>query len=113
MDREAVIVGIEPDRQLPGKTYRLCDISKNGFKLETDHCLMIGEHFAFSFRLPDGSESCRLCGRVVWLERLATRPESYQMGLVFPQPLDKLPEVFSVPLTDKERARLDFSNSQK
>jgi hypothetical protein len=105
-ERELVLVDIKPKGQLPGKKYRIRDISKSGFKLETDQFMAEGEHYDFSFGLPDGKSSCRLCGKVIWVEKISTTPESYCIGLAFPTNLDKLPELFSLPLTDQEKSRL-------
>ena len=105
-ERELVIVAIEPKGQLPGKKYRLRDISKSGFKLETDQFMAEGERFDFSFSLPDGKDSCRLCGKVIWVDKISSIPESYCIGFAFPTSLDKLPELFSLPITDQEKASL-------
>ena len=105
-EREPVIVEIEPKGQLPGKKYRLRDISKGGFKLETDQLMAEGELFDFSFSLPDGKASFRLCGKVIWVDKLSSIPESYCIGFAFPTNLDNLPELFSLPLSDQEKARL-------
>jgi hypothetical protein len=106
LEREVIIVAIEPKGQLPGKKYRLRDISKSGFKLETDQCMAEGELFDFSFSLPDGKKSCRLYGEVIWVEKISSSPENYCIGFAFPTTLDKLPELFSLPLTDQEKSRL-------
>jgi hypothetical protein len=105
-ERELVIVEIEPKGQLPGKKYRLRDISKSGFKLETNQFMAEGDRFDFSFSLPDGKSICRLCGEVMWVDKISSIPESYLIGLAFPTSLDNLPELFSMPLTDQEMARL-------
>ncbi len=105
-EREPVIVEIEPKGQLPGKKYQLRDISKSGFKLETDQFMAEGELFDFSFSLPDGKAICSLCGRVIWVDKISSIPESYYIGLAFPTILDKLPEFFPLPLTDEEKSRL-------
>jgi Tfp pilus assembly protein PilZ len=106
-EREPVIVEIEPKGKLPGKLYRLRDISKGGFKLETDQLMAIGEHFDFSFSLQDGKNSLRLGGKVVWVQKISSIPESYYIGFAFQTTLDKLPpELFSLPLTDQEEAIL-------
>jgi PilZ domain len=106
-EREPVIVEIEPIGQLPGKKYRLRDISKSGFKLETDQCMSEGERFDFSFSLPDGKASYRLCGKVIRVNKISSTPESYYIGFAFQTPLDKLPpELFSLPLTNPEETIL-------
>ena len=96
----------EPHGQLSGKKYRLRDISKIGFKLETDQFLAEGEDFDFSFKLPGSKFSCKLCGKVVWVDKISSTPESYCIGFAFPTSLDKLPELFSLPLSDQEVAEL-------
>jgi PilZ domain len=104
-EREQVIVEIEPLGQFSGKKYQLRDISKSGFKLETDQLMSAGERFDFSFKLPDGKAICRLIGEVKWVHKISSIPGSYLIGLAFPTNLDKLPELFSMPLTDQEKAR--------
>ena len=105
-EREPVIVEIEPKGQLPGKKYRLHDISKSGFKLETDHFMAAGEHFDFSFSLPDGKNSYRISGKVIWVDKISSFPETYCIGFAFRTSLDNLPELFFLPLNDQEKDRL-------
>lgn len=105
-DRELVIVEVVPKEVVPGKTYCLRDISKTGFKLETNHLLAPGDWFEFSFRLPDSQTHCRLGAQVVWVQQISASPPNYYVGFAFPTVLDRLPEVFAVPLTDVEKARL-------
>ena len=106
-EREPIIIEIEPKGELPGKLYRLWDISKGGFKLETDQLMAVGDHFDFSFSLPDGKNNFMLCGKVVWVEKISSTPESYYIGFAFHMTLDKLPpELFSLPLTNPEEAIL-------
>jgi hypothetical protein len=69
-EREPIIIEIEPKGELPGKLYRLRDISKGGFKLETDQLMAVGDHIDFSFSLPDGKNNFRLCGKVVGVEKI-------------------------------------------
>ena len=98
---------IEPKGQLPGKLYRLRDISRDGFKLETDQLMAMGDHFDFSFSLPAGKNNLRVCGKVVWINKISSTPESYYIGFAFQTPLDKLPpELFSLPLTNAEETIL-------
>lgn len=104
-EREQVLVEVETKGQLPGKKYQLRDISKSGFKLETDQFMSEGERFDFSFSLPDGKAICRLIGKVMWVQKISSMPESYLIGLAFPTTLEKLPELFSMPLTGQEKAR--------
>jgi PilZ domain len=107
-EREPIIIDIKPKGQLPGKLYRLRDISKSGFKLETDRLMAVGDQFDFTFSLPDGNNSLRLYGKVVWVEKISSTPESYYIGFAFQTTLDKLPpELFSLPLTDPEEAKLE------
>ncbi len=105
-EREPVIVEIEPKGKHPEKYYRLVDISKSGFKLDTDHYMTEGERFDFTFRLTEGERTCRLPGQVVWVDQISPVPARYRIGLAFPQPLEKLPEVFTLPLTEEEKKRL-------
>ena len=105
-EREPVIVKIKPQEKLPGKIYRLRDISKGGFQLETDQFMAEGEDFDFSFSLADGKTSYRLCGKVVWVQKISSTPERYCIGFALQTDLDRLPELFSLPLNDQEQARL-------
>jgi Tfp pilus assembly protein PilZ len=105
-EREPTIIAIEPQGNLLGKMYRLRDISKGGFRLETDHCMTEGENFDFSFRLPDRKDSLKLCGKVVWVKKISSFPERYHIGFAFPDSLDKLPELFYLSLTDQEKVSL-------
>ena len=107
-EREPIMIEIEPMGELPGKLYRLRDISKGGFNLETDQLMAVGDHFDFSFSLPEGKNNLRLCGRVVWVEKTSSTPESYYIGFAFHTTLDKLPpELFSLPLTNPEETILE------
>jgi hypothetical protein len=100
-ERKPLAVEIEPTGQLPGKLYRLRDVSRGGFKLETDQLMAVGDHFDFSFSLPAGKHNLRFCGKVVWITKISSVPGIYHIGFAFQIPLDKLPpELFSVPLTD-------------
>lgn len=106
-EREPLNVEIEPKGKLPGKLYRLLDIGKGGFKLETDQVMAEGDDFDFSFRLPDGINNLRLCGKVVWVKQISYHPEIYYISFIFKTILDKLrPELFSIPLTSQEKAKL-------
>lgn len=106
-EREPILVEIEPKGSYQGKVYRLLDVSRSGFKLETDQFLAVGDHFDFSFSLPASPDKLRFCGKVVWITKLSSAPETYHAGFAFQTPLDKLPpELFAVPLTDPEEARL-------
>jgi hypothetical protein len=107
-EREPVIVEIEPSGELPGKKYSLRNISTTGFKLETDQYMAVGEHFAFSFSLPDSSNTCILGGEVIWVEKISPPSDNYYIGFAFPKRLEKLPELFALPLTGPEKARLGF-----
>jgi PilZ domain len=100
-ERKSVALEIEPTGQLPGKLYRIRDVSRGGFKLETDQLMAVGDHFDFSFNLPGGKHNLRFCGKAVWTNKISSAPGIYQIGFAFQIPLDKLPpELFSVPLTD-------------
>lgn len=106
-EREPINVEIEPNEKLPGKVYLLRDISKGGFKLQTDQFMAEGDHFDSSFSLPDGITKLRLCGRVVWVKKISSNPEIYYISFAFQTCLNKLPsELFSIPLTNPEKISL-------
>jgi hypothetical protein len=103
-EREPVIVEIEPRGQYPGKTFRFVDISLSGFKLDTNYFMDVGQWFDFPFSLPEGKSLCRLTATVVWTNQISSNPGHYRIGLEFPTLLEKLPDLFSLPLTEKEQA---------
>jgi hypothetical protein len=103
-EREPIIVEIEPRGQYPGKTFRFVDISLSGFKLDTNYFMDVGQRFDFTFSLPEGKSLCRLTATVVWTKQISSNPEHYRIGLEFPTLLEKLPDLFSLPLTEKEHA---------
>jgi hypothetical protein len=105
-EREPIIMEIEAKGQYPGQIFRLLDMSLGGFKIETNFYLKIGQSFAFQFSLPEGEHLCRLTGEVVWVMQIPANPAHYRMGLKFPAPLKKLPDLFSLPLTQEEQAGL-------
>jgi hypothetical protein len=105
-EREPIIVEIEPKGQYPGQIFRLLDISLNGFKLDTNFSLDVGRSFDFTFSLPTGENLCRFTGEVIWAEQTTANPGHYHLGLQFPMPLNKLPDLFSLPLTEQEQAGL-------
>jgi hypothetical protein len=111
-EREPVIVEIEPRGQYPGKTFRVVDISLSGFKLETNYFMDVGQRFDFTFSLPKGKSLCRLTATVVWANQISSNPGHYRIGLEFPTLLEKLPDLFSLPLTEKEQAMIrDYAAS--
>jgi PilZ domain len=115
-EREKVILKVEHKGLLTGKKYRLRDISKSGFSLETDQCMAEGDLFDFSFTLPDSKDIIRLCGKVIWIEKTSSIPENYYIGLAFLTELDKLPALFSLPLNEQEKeefTRIYLSDSPK
>jgi hypothetical protein len=103
-EREPVIVEIEPRDQYPGKTFRFVDISLSGFKLETNFLMDVGQRFDFTFSLPEEENLCRLSATVVWTKQISSNPGYYRIGLEFPTLLEKLPDLFSLPLTKNEQA---------
>lgn len=105
-EREPIIVEIEAKGKYPGKILRLLDISLGGFKIDTDFSLDVGQRFDFQFSLPEGKDLCRFAGEVVWAEQVSANPGHYRIGLKFPTPLNKLPELFSLPLTEQEQDSL-------
>jgi PilZ domain len=112
LEREPVLIEVEPKGPLSGRKYRLRNISLGGFSLETDHQMAEGERFDFSFRLPEDQDIFTLSGRVVWVKQVSANPEKYYIGLAFLANLDKLPTVFPLLLNrleEEEFAKIHFS----
>ncbi len=115
-EREPVILAVEPKGHLVGKKYRLRNISKGGFSLETDQCMAEGERFDFSFSLPESKDIISLCGRVIWVKKVSALPENYYIGFAFLTNLDKLPILFPLLLNKLEQAefiKIHFSACSK
>ena len=106
-EREPVILQVEPKGHLIGKKYRLRNISKGGFSLETDQCMAEGERFDFSFSLPESKDIISLCGKVIWVKKVSSIPENYYIGFAFLTNLDKLPVLFPLLLNQLEQAEFD------
>ena len=105
-EREPIIVEIEAKGQYPGQVFRLMDISLGGFKLDTNFYLQLGKRFEFQFCLPEGENMCRLTGEVIWIKQVSADPVHYRLGLKFSAPLKRLPDLFSLTLTEEEQAAL-------
>ncbi len=115
-EREPVISEVEPKGHLIGKKYRLRNISKGGFSLETDQCMAEGERFDFSFSLPESKDIISLCGRVIWVKKVSSIPENYYIGFALLTNLDKLPVLFPLLLNEQEKTefiKIHFSACSK
>jgi Tfp pilus assembly protein PilZ len=106
-EREPVILEIEPKGHLVGKKYKLRNISKGGFSLETDQCMAEGERFDLSFSLPESKDVISLCGKVIWVKKVSANPENYYIGFALLTNWDKLSVLFSLLLNSNEQARFD------